>query len=185
MGVISCIPLVNWTAWILPALANPERSSIYWVYSLLYCVPLLRNGFDIDGYVLTMLVLGILHVQAERIALTEPDTLRDIRPLQLLLRATVFLIEKGSDFATSLLWILEADSQRIAQGKGDKLLGDDSVRSKDARDLEDPEDADKYQLKEFDRRMLERRRRRNRQQLPPQQQQQQRAEEKEDRDEQG
>eukprot|EP00983_Pelagomonas_calceolata_P128170 1161484-Pelagomonas_calceolata.AAC.2 len=40
---------------------------------------------------------------------------------------------QGSDFATSLLWILEADSQRIAQGKGDKLLGDDSVRSKDAR----------------------------------------------------
>lgn len=50
-------------AWILPALSNPERSSLYWSYSLLYCVPLLRNGFDIDGYVLAMLVLGILHVQ--------------------------------------------------------------------------------------------------------------------------
>ncbi|KAF5838290.1 hypothetical protein DUNSADRAFT_3086, partial [Dunaliella salina] len=173
-------------AWILPALTNPERSSLYWAFSLLYCVPLLRNGFDIDGYVLAMLVLGILHVQAERIALTEPDTLRNIRLLQLLLRATVLVVEKGSDFATSLFQTLEADSQRIAQGKGDKLLGDDSLHSRDSKDLEAPEDADKYQLKEFDRRMLERRKRENRQQLPPQQpRQRQRAKEEEGSDNHG
>jgi hypothetical protein len=51
---------------VLPALAYPERSSLYWSYSLLYCVPLLRNGFEIDSYVVAMLILCVLHVQVRR-----------------------------------------------------------------------------------------------------------------------
>lgn len=50
-------------AWILPALSNPDRAPLYWSYALLYCTPLLRNGFDIDGYVWAMLALGAVHIQ--------------------------------------------------------------------------------------------------------------------------
>ena len=50
-------------AWILPALQNPDRAALFYTYAALYSYPLLKDGFDIEGYTLVMLLLGIIHIQ--------------------------------------------------------------------------------------------------------------------------
>eukprot|EP00884_Botryococcus_braunii_P018998 jgi/Botrbrau1/5782/Bobra.0155s0005.1 len=71
MTVISFFPVFNWLAWVFAAFDDPARASLYYTYTALYLLPLLRNGFQIDSPTIAWLVLGILHVQVERIARTE------------------------------------------------------------------------------------------------------------------
>ena len=56
------------------------------------------------------LICSAADTQAERIALTEPDTLRDIQPVRALLQMTVFLAEK---VGICLLWLCFLDLARI------------------------------------------------------------------------
>ncbi|KAJ9515695.1 hypothetical protein QJQ45_002676 [Haematococcus lacustris] len=76
MGVVSCIPLVSWTAWLLPCILEPARSRLYLTWAALYAAPFLRDGFDLTGYSMAMLALGALHIQVARLAATEPAILK-------------------------------------------------------------------------------------------------------------
>jgi hypothetical protein len=67
MGFVSCIPLFSWTAWVLPALTQPERSPLYYAYAALYACPLLLHGFDMEGYTLLLTALGAAHVQVHAV----------------------------------------------------------------------------------------------------------------------
>ncbi len=58
-----CHPRTPRQAWVLPAMSYPELASMYYSYCALYSVPLLRSGFDFDGYTVLMLVLCVAHVQ--------------------------------------------------------------------------------------------------------------------------
>jgi len=65
--------------------------------------------------------------QVERIALTEPDTLRQVQPLRLLLQSTVFVVEKvcGALCDVSLFSLLipaAMCSSRVQQIKSQILL---------------------------------------------------------------
>lgn len=72
MGVISCIPLVNWTAWIFGALDDPARSTRYYAFAALYFLPYLKEGIRLDTVVLLAAAAGALHLQVERAAAQAP-----------------------------------------------------------------------------------------------------------------
>ncbi|KAK9828117.1 hypothetical protein WJX81_006542 [Elliptochloris bilobata] len=71
MTVISFIPLFNWLAWVFAAFDDPQRARLYYLFAAVYAVPSLRNGFTLDSFSIACLLLGIVHVQVERVAQTE------------------------------------------------------------------------------------------------------------------
>ncbi|GIL97598.1 hypothetical protein Vretimale_3131 [Volvox reticuliferus] len=82
MGFISILPLFDWLAWVLAAINDEDRAALYCIYAALYGSPLLLRGLNWqDPWVLFMVALCVVHVQAERIAQTEPEALRSIRPV--------------------------------------------------------------------------------------------------------
>lgn len=68
MGIISCLPFVNWTAWIFGALDDPDVAPRYYLFAALYALPLLTEGLSLDGVLLGATALCALHVQVERVA---------------------------------------------------------------------------------------------------------------------
>lgn len=50
-------------AWVFAALEDEERARLYYWFAALYALPLLRNGFDFDGFSVAMLLVGVAHVQ--------------------------------------------------------------------------------------------------------------------------
>ncbi|GBF96838.1 hypothetical protein Rsub_09694 [Raphidocelis subcapitata] len=73
MGGISFFPLFNWLAWVLAALEDEANARLYYWFAGLYALPLLVNGFDQDAFSIALLLTGAVHVQAARIAATEPE----------------------------------------------------------------------------------------------------------------
>lgn len=72
MTVLSFLPFLNPMAWIFAALDDETSPTIYWSFAVLYSLPYLKNGFELDGFTTLVLMLGIVHIQVERIAQTEP-----------------------------------------------------------------------------------------------------------------
>ena len=46
------------------ALDDEESSTLYWTCALIYSLPYLANGLEVDGFALLTLLLGAAHVQA-------------------------------------------------------------------------------------------------------------------------
>ena len=50
-------------AWVFGALDDEERAPIYYTNALVYLLPWLSRGFELDRFSITCLVAGVLHVQ--------------------------------------------------------------------------------------------------------------------------
>lgn len=72
MTVISFLPFLNPMAWVFAALDDDTSPTLYWSFAFLYALPYIQNGFQLNSFATTVLILGILHVQIERISQTEP-----------------------------------------------------------------------------------------------------------------
>ena len=59
---------------MLAALEDEARAPSYYAFAALYALPLVRSGLEVDGFALALLLVGAAHVQAERVAATEPET---------------------------------------------------------------------------------------------------------------
>lgn len=80
MSVLSCVPYVNYMAWVFAALDSsslfmlgdgeePENKQVathYWILAAVYALPYLIDGFHLDTFTLATLSIGVLHVQIER-----------------------------------------------------------------------------------------------------------------------
>lgn len=72
MSVTSCLPYLNYLGWVFGALYEEEGPTLYWVLSFLYFLPYVMDGFRLDGFTILTLCMGVVHMQIERIAQTEP-----------------------------------------------------------------------------------------------------------------
>jgi hypothetical protein len=80
MAVLSFLPFIHPLSWIFAALDSDNASSssttttttLYFSFALLYSLPYLANGIEFDSAAALALVVGVAHVQLERIAQTEP-----------------------------------------------------------------------------------------------------------------
>ncbi|KAG2495328.1 hypothetical protein HYH03_006598 [Edaphochlamys debaryana] len=125
MGFITFLPLFNWMSWVLAALSDEDRAVLYGTYAALYGTPLLLRGLDWqDPWVLFMLALCAVHVQAERIAQTEPETLRSVRPVGLLGAALRGAVGGTGAFLSGLGGVLAGDARRVAKRHGRSRLED-------------------------------------------------------------
>jgi len=61
---------------VFGALYEEEGPTLYWVLSFLYFLPYVMDGFRLDGFTILTLCMGVLHMQIERIAQTEPVQVR-------------------------------------------------------------------------------------------------------------
>lgn len=78
MSILSCVPYVNYMAWVFAALdsssssmmnesKDDKRSSVhYWTLAAIYALPYLIDGFHMDSFTLLSLSIGVMHVQLER-----------------------------------------------------------------------------------------------------------------------
>ena len=77
MSILSCVPYVNYMAWVFAALDssslsmlegsnNGNRGSHYWTLAAVYALPYLVDWFHIDTFTLISLSIGVMHVQIER-----------------------------------------------------------------------------------------------------------------------
>lgn len=128
---------------------------MYYLYCALYSAPLLRSGFDFDGYSLFMLCLCIVHVQAERIVHTEPQLLPDLPALPAVVPRMIGMLQTTSE------------AKMMEKGGEGKFLNGDSGRCnlQDRNDAErniavEEDDHASLELKQFDRMLMERERRR-------------------------
>lgn len=89
MSVVSFIPLVNWTvgtlacsstqyclslsslaavcshlqAWVFAAIDDEAQAAKYYAFAAVYALPLIRNGFQIDLFLVAAVLLCAAHVQ--------------------------------------------------------------------------------------------------------------------------
>ncbi|KAI8469746.1 MAG: hypothetical protein J3K34DRAFT_521893 [Monoraphidium minutum] len=170
MGAIACLPLFNWLAWVFAALEEEGQARYYYGLAALYALPLLRTGFDLDAFAVALLAVGAAHVQAERIAATEPETqasvARALSPLSILKTAvTAARAAAGALFGAApaprraggaggaLGGGAGASGGRLPAGTKRAFFGEDVQKT---RDEELEEALREEELKEFDRRMQER-----------------------------
>lgn len=64
--------------WAGLAAGEDRDPRAYYALAALYALPLARSGLEVDGFALALLVLGALHLQAERIAQTEPEAMAEL-----------------------------------------------------------------------------------------------------------
>ena len=50
-------------AWVFGALDDEERAPIYYTNTLVYLLPWLSRGFELDRFSIGCLVAGVIHVQ--------------------------------------------------------------------------------------------------------------------------
>ena len=143
---LSFIPWFGFMAWVLLSLSEPgpeadsssrpSRGTYFATLALIYSTPLTFRGFEFDEYSLLMLLLLTLHVQVERLVVTEPSWLLSLRP--------------------TLPWQLAApDRPSLLQPKKERNESreaeDDDFDYTSSRDEEE-----ELQLKQFDRLLMER-----------------------------
>eukprot|EP01026_Neomeris_dumetosa_P024012 TRINITY_DN2012_c0_g1_i4.p1 TRINITY_DN2012_c0_g1~~TRINITY_DN2012_c0_g1_i4.p1 ORF type:complete len:248 (-),score=17.55 TRINITY_DN2012_c0_g1_i4:238-981(-) len=73
MGVVSCIPYMNWLSWIFGALDDENNKNLYFGFAFLYIFPYILEGLQLDQLIIFIIILNALHVQVERLAVTEPQ----------------------------------------------------------------------------------------------------------------
>ncbi len=77
MSILSCVPYVNYMAWVFAALDSSSLSMTnehndgnmskhYWTLAAIYSLPYLIDGFHMDTFTLLSLFIGVMHVQIER-----------------------------------------------------------------------------------------------------------------------
>ena len=130
-------------------LDDEQSSLLYWGFSFTYTLPYLRNGFELDGFAFSALLLGAIHMQIERVAQTEPAEVE--------LPAVVRLVLRGLPRALTALG-------RYGAGVGSEVAGrvrqseDAARRRPDRKYLEAKSREARMELDEFDRRRRERER---------------------------
>ena len=55
--------LTSLQAWVFGALDNEDRAPIYWTNALLYLLPWLSRGFELDRFSIACLIAGVIHIQ--------------------------------------------------------------------------------------------------------------------------
>ena len=50
-------------AWVFGALDDKDRAPIYWTNALVYLLPWLSRGFELDRFSIACLVAGVIHIQ--------------------------------------------------------------------------------------------------------------------------
>lgn len=155
MGAVSCIPLFNYTAWVLGALQSETPRPYYWAAAL-YALPLLRNGLDQDWFSWTLLLLGVAHVQALRIASTEPKLQaklqQQLKPLSL-----VANLAGAAGKATAAAVGSSSSKQQQQSGPGDdSSLLEKALQGKQQQGEDQEEVLRRLELEEFDRKLQER-----------------------------
>jgi len=77
MGVLSAVPFFNWMAWVLAAFESSSSPAFYYAFAGVYALPWLHAGLlGVDGLAVFSLLVGAAQVQVERVAETEPGSLR-------------------------------------------------------------------------------------------------------------
>eukprot|EP00878_Enallax_costatus_P009197 GHUV01009615.1.p1 GENE.GHUV01009615.1~~GHUV01009615.1.p1 ORF type:complete len:265 (+),score=68.25 GHUV01009615.1:154-948(+) len=152
MGVVSCIPLFNFMAWVLGALQSDNPRPYYWAAAL-YALPLLRNGFDQDWFSISLLLLGAAHVQALRVAATEPETQvklqQQLKPL-----AVLQTVVDSAGTAVSAATGIGGSSKQQQLQPGDDNSSIDGLLRDQVLDQENQEELLRQrELEEFDRRL--------------------------------
>ncbi|GLI59580.1 hypothetical protein VaNZ11_001505 [Volvox africanus] len=124
MGFISILPLFDWLAWVLAAISDEDRAALYGIYAALYGSPLLLRGLNWqDPWVLFMVALCVVHVQVERIAQTEPETLRSIRPVAAVGAALRGAVRGTGTLLSGIGGVLAEDSRRAVRRPGGRSTG--------------------------------------------------------------
>eukprot|EP01025_Chloroclados_australasicus_P018176 TRINITY_DN19415_c0_g3_i3.p1 TRINITY_DN19415_c0_g3~~TRINITY_DN19415_c0_g3_i3.p1 ORF type:complete len:189 (-),score=15.52 TRINITY_DN19415_c0_g3_i3:168-734(-) len=110
MAVISCIPLLNWLAWVFAAIEDETNKNVYYAFAAVYLTPWIMQGFDVDAWSVFILILGVMHVQVERLVQTEPQ-----QTLQLVENSlgNVDALKKGVQKLGSLWGVLRMDSNIV------------------------------------------------------------------------
>lgn len=136
------------------ALDDEESSFIYWSFALIYTLPYLRNGFELDGFAIAALLLGALHMQVERLAQTEPVEVELPEVLRALVRglprAVTALGRYGAGVGTEVGGRVRKSEEAQRRRPDRKEL---EARSRDAR----------MELEEFDKMQRRREREKERQ----------------------
>lgn len=113
-------------------------------------MPYIANGFELDRYAIAALLVGIIHMQVERIAQTEPVEIELPQVLRSLLRSVPRAL-------TAL--------GRYGAGVGEEVRGrvgksaDAQKRKPDRKYLEEKSREARMQLDKFDRKIKEKERR--------------------------
>ena len=50
-------------AWVFGALDDEDRAPIYWTNALVYLLPWLGRGFELDRFSIVCLIAGVIHIQ--------------------------------------------------------------------------------------------------------------------------
>jgi hypothetical protein len=137
-------------AWVFGALDDEASSVLYWSFAWIYTMPYIANGFELDRYAIAALLVGIIHMQVERIAQTEPVEIELPQVLRSLLRSVPRAL-------TAL--------GRYGAGVGEEVRGrvgksaDAQKRKPDRKYLEEKSREARMQLDKFDRKIKEKERR--------------------------
>lgn len=109
MAVLSFLPFLHPLSWIFAALDSDNTSSsssssttLYFSFALLYSLPYLANGIEFDSAAALALLVGIAHVQLERVAQTEPVEVQLPIVLRSLLKAIPRLFSVVARYGASL-----------------------------------------------------------------------------------
>lgn len=131
------------------AVDDETSSKLYWTFAAVYCIPYLASGLELDNFAFVALLLGILHIQIERIAQTEPLELELPEVLRSLLRALPRTITALGRYGSSIGGEVEERFKR----------SDDARRRRpDRKYLEEKSREARMELDEFDRKRRQRER---------------------------
>ncbi|KAF6259889.1 hypothetical protein COO60DRAFT_1700630 [Scenedesmus sp. NREL 46B-D3] len=151
MGAVSCIPLFNYTAWVLGALQSEAPRPYYWAAAL-YTLPLLRNGLEQDWFSWTLLLLGVVHVQALRVASTEPELQAKLQQQLKPLSLAAAVAGAAGKAAAAAVGSSSSDQQQLGPGDGSSSISE-ALQGKQQPGEEQEELLRRLELEEFDRKL--------------------------------
>jgi hypothetical protein len=149
MSALTLLPFLNPMAWVFGALDDPDSAYLYWSFAALYTLPYVRSGFELDGLAVAALLLGIVHVQVERIAQTEPAELELPEVVRTALRALPRAVTSLGRYSSG-----------IGEEVSERLRRSEEARKgrPDRKYLEEKSQEARAELDEFDRKRRERER---------------------------
>ena len=140
-------------AWVFGALDDEESSVLYWTFAWIYTIPYITNGFQLDSYAVFALVLGIVHMQIERIGQTEPVEVELPQILRALLRSLPKAVTALGRYGAN-----------VGEEVGDRVgrSAEAQKRKPDRKYLVEKSREARMELEEFDRKRKQRERERQR-----------------------